>query len=303
MRIKSIVSALLGLTLANAKLVMVIRHGEKIDDDHTDLSPQGQARAECLINVFGNNGTYVSPQKIYAQSPTPQRQSTRPRDTVAPLADSLGLKVDLSYTSGKVKKLSQYIMNSPDEVILVSWGNDKIPFIAEEFGIANPPEWKKHCFDDIWILSDGKTSYLKQGDGLNANTAGTSNTANTGFTNTVSNNANTSFDNTGIANNANTGFDNTANTGYVNNAGANNNGFVKRDPKKGAAQVAAPLNQASAFTLKIEKQGIEQCINEKLQVQTQGNNSQNLNSGSNQLRTGVFMTLFSAILYALVYYY
>ncbi|KAL6596452.1 hypothetical protein U3516DRAFT_833332 [Neocallimastix sp. 'constans'] len=211
MRIKSIISGLLGLTLVNAKLVMVIRHGEKIDDDHTDLSPQGQARAECLVNVFGNNGTYISPQKIYAQSPTPQRQSTRPRDTVVPLADALGLQIDLSYTSGKVKKLSQYIMNSPEEVILVSWGNDKIPIIAEEFGIVNPPDWEKHC----------------------------------------------------------------------------------------AAQVAATPNQASAFTLKIEKQGIEQCINEKLQVQTQGNNSQNLNSGSYQLKTGVFMTLFSALLYAL----
>ena len=296
MRIKSIISGLLGLTLVNAKLVMVIRHGEKIDDDHTDLSPQGQARAECLVNVFGNNGTYISPQKIYAQSPTPQRQSTRPRDTVVPLADALGLQIDLSYTSGKVKKLSQYIMNSPEEVILVSWGNDKIPIIAEEFGIVNPPDWEKHCFDDIWILSDGKTSYLKQGNGLNSNTV---NTANTGFDNAgYANNANT-----GIGNTANTGINNNVNTGFDNNVGANNSGFVKREPKKGAAQVAATPNQASAFTLKIEKQGIEQCINEKLQVQTQGNNSQNLNSGSYQLKTGVFMTLFSALLYALVYYY
>ncbi|ORY86504.1 hypothetical protein LY90DRAFT_302017, partial [Neocallimastix californiae] len=143
---------LFSIAMAHAKLVMLIRHGEKINDDYTDLSPRGQARAHCLINVFGNNGTYLSPQKIYAQNPTEKKQSTRPRDTVVPLADALGLQVDLSYTSGQIKKLTSDIMSSSDEVTLVSWSNDKIPDIAEKFGINSPPDWDSDVFDDIWMI-------------------------------------------------------------------------------------------------------------------------------------------------------
>ncbi|ORX41478.1 hypothetical protein BCR32DRAFT_331045 [Anaeromyces robustus] len=137
MRVKYIINTLLGITLANAKLIMLIRHGEKINDDYTDLSPEGQARAECLIETFGTN------------------------DTVIPLSKSLGQQVDLSFTSGKFKDLAQYIYSSPEEVILVSWGNDRIPKIAKQLGITNAPEWKGKVFDDVWILTDGKTPYLK----------------------------------------------------------------------------------------------------------------------------------------------
>jgi hypothetical protein len=159
MRVRHIVNALLGLTLTNAKLIMLIRHGEKIDDDHTDLSPQGQARADCLIDVFGPNGFLTTPQKIYAQRPTEQRKSTRPSDTVTPLANSLGLEVDLTYTSGKNEKLAEYIYGSPEEVILVCWGNDRIPNIAQTLGISGAPEWKGKVFDDIWIITDDQTPF------------------------------------------------------------------------------------------------------------------------------------------------
>ncbi|KAG4084497.1 hypothetical protein H8356DRAFT_1744297 [Neocallimastix lanati (nom. inval.)] len=205
MKIKSFVTALFGLALAQAKLVMVIRHGEKVDDDHTDLSPKGQARAECLIKAFGKDGNFTTPEKIYAQKPTVQRKSTRPRDTVLPLAKSLGLKVDITYTSANVRKLAQYIMNSPEEVILVSWANDRIPVIAEEFGIENVPEWTKHCFDDVWILSNGETSYFKQENKFKRDLHA-----------------------------------------------------YKRNSHKG-----------NIFTLTIEKEGIEDCIDEKLKAQNQ----------------------------------
>jgi len=155
----SIIAYLLSfIVIVNAKLIMVIRHGEKINDDVTDLSPKGKARAYCLINVFGNNGTYATPQKIFAQNPTEKKQSTRPRDTVVPLAEALGLQVDLSYTSGQIKKLTNYIASSNDEVTLVSWNNDKIPEIAEKLGISNPPDWDSDTFDDIWMIYDSNTS-------------------------------------------------------------------------------------------------------------------------------------------------
>jgi len=159
---------LLCIAIVNAKLVMIIRHGEKISNAVTNLSPEGEARAICLLNVFGTNGTYVSPQKIFAQNPTLRRRSTRPRDTVIPLAKSLGLQVDLSYTSRKTQKLVEDIMNSPEEVILVSWSKQRIPEIASYLGVENPPKWGKH-FDKIWMISDGRTSYFNDFNDKNKN--------------------------------------------------------------------------------------------------------------------------------------
>jgi len=119
------------IVVSHAKLTMVIRHGEKLSDSNPYLSPRGQARAYCLVNVFGKNGTYATPQKIYAQSPTEKKQSTRPKDTVTPLAKLIDLDVDISYTSGQIKKLTKNIMNTSEEIVLVSWSNDNIPEIAK----------------------------------------------------------------------------------------------------------------------------------------------------------------------------
>lgn len=161
LNIKYITLALTSLALANAKLIMIIRHGEKVNDKETDLSAKGKARAYCLSEAFGTNGKFTTPLKIYAQSPSEKKQSTRPRDTVQPLADALGIEVDLSYTSGQVKKLAKDVEGSNDEVVLISWSNDNIPDIAEKFGITSPPDWDSDTFDEIWMLSDGTTPYYK----------------------------------------------------------------------------------------------------------------------------------------------
>jgi len=151
---------LVGIQLINAKLVMVIRHGEKISDKYSGLSSKGQARADCLIEAFGSNGIYVSPQKIYAQS-TEGKKSTRPRDTVIPLASNLELNIDLSFRSDDVKRLAKQIKNSPEEVVLVSWSRDKIDNFAKQFGIKNVSSWDNNTFDEIWMITDGVSNYNK----------------------------------------------------------------------------------------------------------------------------------------------
>ncbi|KAL6599191.1 hypothetical protein U3516DRAFT_913076 [Neocallimastix sp. 'constans'] len=160
---KFLISTFLAITFVNAKVIMIIRHGEKINDKVTNLSDKGKARAECLVEAFGNNGVYVTPQKIYAQRPTENRHSTRPRDTVIPLAKSLGLEVDLTYSSGKFKKLVKEIENSSEEIFLISWANDKIDNIAKEFKIKKIPKWDSEVFDDIWVITDDNTSIFKNG--------------------------------------------------------------------------------------------------------------------------------------------
>src|ERR1700741_2063320 len=68
--------------------VILIRHAEKIIDPNNpdvDLSPAGQARAQELARMFGDAGVNV----IYAT------QYKRTQETVKPLADKLGLRVNI----------------------------------------------------------------------------------------------------------------------------------------------------------------------------------------------------------------
>ena len=68
--------------------VIIIRHAEKIIDPNNpdvDLSPAGQARAQELARMFGDAGVNA----IYAT------QYKRTQETVKPLADKLGLRVNI----------------------------------------------------------------------------------------------------------------------------------------------------------------------------------------------------------------
>jgi len=308
MKIKSIASVLLGLTLANAKIVYLIRHGEKLNDKVTNLSLKGEARASCLINIFGNNGTLPSPNKIYAQNPTEKKQSTRPKDTVIPLSDHLGLQLDLSYTSGKVKKLASDIMTIPNEVVLVSWSNDKIPEIAEQLGIANPPDWDSKVFDDIWVLTDGNT--VIENNTMNSGLDNTTLDNTTGNTN-VNNNINSKSTNTNTVNtkeNTNRVKNNTANVSKdINN---NNNGQIEYNIHNNNLNTAYNTIQSNqnqntvnsnfkrnVFNMEIIKQDINECITGKMAVLKEQS------SDSNTLKNNAAMIIFSVILSILIYIY
>src|SRR5947199_10426924 len=68
--------------------IILIRHAEKIIDPNNpdvDLSPAGQARAQELARMFGDAGINA----IYAT------QYKRTQETVKPLADKLGLPVNV----------------------------------------------------------------------------------------------------------------------------------------------------------------------------------------------------------------
>src|SRR2546423_13112480 len=68
--------------------VILIRHAEKVIDPNNsdvDLSPAGQARAQELARMFGDGGINA----IYAT------QYKRTQESVRPLADRLGMTVNL----------------------------------------------------------------------------------------------------------------------------------------------------------------------------------------------------------------
>jgi len=164
MRFNCIISVLLLCMSCSCKLIMIIRHGEKFNDEESTLSDVGQARANCLVEAFGEKGTYVTPQKIFAQNNV-GKTSTRPRDTVTPLAQALHLNVDLTHSSEDIKGNVNSALNAPEDIILISWSKDNLDNMAKEFGLKKVPNWESNVFDDIWILTDGNTPFIKNAPG------------------------------------------------------------------------------------------------------------------------------------------
>jgi hypothetical protein len=107
------VSADADSTLLNARQqIMFIRHAENIDGQ-PGLSPSGTARAACLGNFFSS---FVI-NRLYAAN-DPGRACM---ETLAPLAERLGLNVESNFNPEQTLDLTQAIQSSSDLVVLVAW--------------------------------------------------------------------------------------------------------------------------------------------------------------------------------------
>ena len=155
----------------SSQTIILIRHGEKISDDYIDLSPEGQARAECLPELFTKDILGYVPDKIYANERT--LTSTRPYDTVTPLAKYLGLDIEefkksssqkflledapLSETSKKVVKdfVKNTLLKDEHDIILVCSSHQLIPVISDLLGKEVDASGNKG-FDKFFIFQNGK---------------------------------------------------------------------------------------------------------------------------------------------------
>ena len=159
--------------MKSSQTIILIRHGEKISDDHTDLSPEGQARAKCLPELFTRDKLGYVPAKIYANKRS--FTSTRPYDTVFPLAKYLGLEIE-EFKKSSSKKLKDIFKNYSDkktkdfvenillkdkhDIILVCSSHLNIPIISELLG-KEVDVSGKIGFDKFFIFQNGKL--IKEG--------------------------------------------------------------------------------------------------------------------------------------------
>ncbi len=78
--------------------ILILRHAEKppASENSPDLNAEGKARAEALAKLFARSddrpNPFPAPEFIFATKET--KKSHRPAETVAPLAKTLGLKVN-----------------------------------------------------------------------------------------------------------------------------------------------------------------------------------------------------------------
>jgi broad specificity phosphatase PhoE len=157
--------------VAPQDVVMLIRHAEKPDgelpgvdadgnEDDSSLTEVGWQRANRLVDLFdpaqgAPRAGLARPTAIYAAGVTDDGEGQRTRETVAPLADRLGLPVETEYGRGQEKKLVDRVVDEQGPV-LISWQHSGITEIADAFPSVKPKppsEWPDDRFDVVWTFT------------------------------------------------------------------------------------------------------------------------------------------------------
>ncbi len=153
-------------------VVMLMRHAEKplgegpphgvtIDGvlDRESLTPRGWQRAGALVRLFVSERVEGAPSGL----PTPThlfasqivaKDSQRPRETLLPLGERLGLAVDSRFAREEVDGLVDAI-RAIDGVVLVAWEHRLVPSIASRLvtdASSVPQVWPDDRYDLVWML-------------------------------------------------------------------------------------------------------------------------------------------------------
>jgi hypothetical protein len=132
--------------------MVLIRHAEKTGrPGDSGLSSMGQRRAAALAEMFA--ARWGLPDLIIACRSTPK--STRPVDTVQPLATKLGLSIldqwdtqDFANLAGAISMEAGY----SGKTILSCWRHDTLQLLAQNLGAADAPPWPSTLYDCVWLL-------------------------------------------------------------------------------------------------------------------------------------------------------
>jgi broad specificity phosphatase PhoE len=153
--------------------VTFIRHAEKqlgdvaprsvtIDGllDPNSLTPRGWQRAGALIGLFVPRADEAqallpTPAHLFASKLGPHSHSQRPRETLEPLSERLGVPIDASHVQDDLDGLERSIRQCQGHV-LVAWEHKRIPLIAARLAADPslvPTVWPDDRYDVIWVLT------------------------------------------------------------------------------------------------------------------------------------------------------
>jgi broad specificity phosphatase PhoE len=154
-------------------VVMLLRHAEKplgggpphgvtIDgiQDAESLTPRGWQRAGALVALFapgaidGRSPRLSAPTHLFASQVGPQSSSQRPRETLLPLAERLGLSVDSRFRKEEIDQLVQAV-RAIDGIVLVAWEHHLIPSIGNMLlgdTSSAPQIWPDDRYDVVWVI-------------------------------------------------------------------------------------------------------------------------------------------------------
>lgn len=146
---------------------MLIRHAEKPTAIETGVSPtglpgpkeltvKGWQRAGALVSYFApSSGAFqdariATPQLLFAS----HSSSSRPRETLLPLSEKLGIGINLNYGKGD-EELLVAAAKQGTAVALISWQHDFMVAIANAILGDNrtaPQQWPRERFDVAWVF-------------------------------------------------------------------------------------------------------------------------------------------------------
>ncbi|KAK0527834.1 hypothetical protein OC842_004743 [Tilletia horrida] len=141
--------------------IILIRHGEKQKGGGKGLAPKGKLRAQCLKHVFGRGEYKVD--YIMAQAYKPDGRRSRPYQTVKPLADHLGIHVDLHCEREQADCVARRALAAVDQgkTVLICWQHKALSDIARAFGVHGlryPPSRSDILFQ---LSHRGKVSAIR----------------------------------------------------------------------------------------------------------------------------------------------
>lgn len=160
-------------------VVMLLRHAEKpLGDgpphgvtiegtqDPESLTPRGWQRAGAIIGLFApdlsgaRSPRLPTPTHIFASQIGPQSSSARPRETLLPLAERLGLAVDARFRKEDLAGLVEAV-RAVDGIVLIAWEHHLIPSLATMLvGDASkvPQVWPDDRYDMVWVFEEAVTA-------------------------------------------------------------------------------------------------------------------------------------------------
>src|SRR5262249_33452034 len=120
--------------LSNAN-ILIIRHAEE-PSKGDGLSSRGTARAQGYVDYFKNFTIDGKPVKIdYLFAASDSSNSRRPRLTLEPIAQALGISTDSQFKSKDFLKLAQKIETLPQgSNVLICWHHSDIPNLIGALG-------------------------------------------------------------------------------------------------------------------------------------------------------------------------
>jgi phosphohistidine phosphatase SixA len=137
--------------------VIIVRHAEKNIEPNNpdpDLSSAGQARAQEIARMFGDSGV----QAIYAT------QYKRTQQTVAPLANRLGLSVSSIDAKQSAELTRRILSNNRGQTVFIAGHNNTVPEIVNILSGENFPIIPESEYDNMFIVTMyrfGKAKVLK----------------------------------------------------------------------------------------------------------------------------------------------
>lgn len=142
---------------AMPKQVLLIRHGEKPAIGN-GLSKAGFQRAAALVPFFmlsPQNPAFNQPDVIFSQATSSNHQTTRPCQTVAPLASALGVDLISQFSQQKYDEMVKEIKNNATyngQTVLICWCHQCLGDIAASFGVSPKPSYPGGAYDRLWVI-------------------------------------------------------------------------------------------------------------------------------------------------------